>query len=109
MSRWSSASLCPGLAPDRRSTVACHIDLGRIKRVQENSPLDDSCDRILGASAEVFELAFTVATGQRVDVAHHLVVIDRGELGPGDAPLLDRVVEERRNHGSVADTWRGGG
>jgi hypothetical protein len=44
----------------------------------------------------------------RVDVADHLLVIDRGELGPGDAPLLDRVVEERRNHGSVAVGGDGG-
>jgi hypothetical protein len=92
-----------GLAPGRRSAVACHIDLGGIKLVQEISPLDDGRDRVLGASAEVFELALTGAAGQRVDVTHHLVVIDGGgELGPGDAPLLDRVVEQRRNHGSVA-------
>jgi hypothetical protein len=98
-----------GLAPDRRSTVACRIDLGGIQLVQEISPLDDSCDRISGASAEVVELAFTVASGQRVDEAHDLVVIDcGGEFGPGDAPLLDRVMEERHNHGSVAVGGDGG-
>jgi hypothetical protein len=93
----------PRPATNRRSAVARHVDLGWIHLVQEVSPFDHGCSRILRASSEVVQLALSGAAGQRNDDLHYLVVINRsGELRPEDASLLNGVVQQCRHDDAVA-------
>jgi hypothetical protein len=93
----------PRPATNRRSAVARHVDLGWIHLVQEVSPFDRGCSRILRASSEVVQLALSGSVGQRNDDLHYLVVINRsGELRPANASLLNGVVQQCRHDDAVA-------
>ena len=90
-------------APHAGTEIDLDFNVLRTQLVEKVRALDEKRDRILRTPAQERTLIFAVTASHHIDEPHHLLVIHRGcELVPADAVLLYDIMEQSRDHHTVA-------